>query len=86
MSRLTRQEAVRLNLAEIQDAAVGHILERHAYDLTVCPTCEQAGFVHANGCELAAEVEELAPKVIGKTPSVGADLLGPLIYLTGPLE
>jgi len=59
MSTPNRQEAIRLSVAVARDTGLGLILERHAFDLTWCPDCEQDEFVHADGCTLAERVEEL---------------------------
>lgn len=87
MKELTHQEAVRLNLAQIHDHAVSSILERHAFELTRCPECLEAEFVHEEGCSLAERVEELcsmiqnAPKARQLGVRTGLPWeLGPLVY------
>jgi len=71
---MTRQECIRLNLAVINDPAIGHILEKHAFELTRCRTCDSPEFVHDEGCALAEEVETLAGK--------SSKELGPLVYFS----
>ena len=81
---LTRQEAIRLGLAVIHDRGIGLILERHAPDLTVCPECRLDEFVHAEGCKLAARVEEISDWFETSTYNRGSrpHELGPLVYVT----
>ncbi len=85
--RITHQECVRLNLAQIQVSGLDHILERHAGRLTRCVECDAYDFSHEADCKLAEEVEELyASAKDSGAKKIGGDLLGPLIYLTGPVS
>lgn len=84
---LTHQEAIRLNLAQIQDHAVSTILERHAFELTRCPECLESEFVHEDDCALAERVEEISAMIgsAAKAAELGlrADApweLGPMVY------
>ena len=74
MGQPQKSEVVRLNLAVIADRALGLILERHAFDLTVCPECEECEFSHDENCNLAIEIEQKAENVVDNGLK-----LGPLI-------
>ena len=92
LPKLTTQEAIRLNLADIADRGVGVILRRNSPGLTRCPTCQADEFVHEDGCELAERVEDLAEwigarsgakwhEVVDRSSAEVPVELGPLWYV-----
>lgn len=72
---MQKSEFIRLNLAVIADEAISLILERHAFDLTICPECEEAEFRHDEDCTLAIKVEHLCEKLRD------GEKLGPLVIV-----
>ena len=74
MGHPQKSEVVRLNLAVIADRALGLILEKHAWELTLCSECGETEFVHERDCTLALEVEQKAELVVNNGLK-----LGPLI-------
>ena len=78
---LTHQEAVRLGVAVARDRGLGVILENHAPNLAVCPTCRVDDWCHTEGCKIAERIEVAVKWLDGGDTRNMPWELGALVYM-----